>query len=99
MSEGAVGAANHSQFTGIYRHHPIKNTGSTCWRALGGSINANLVSWQGLVDTKINLLSYLNQLISLNANIANYDDLLKTDLHATQLLDAAINVLKKRVYC
>lgn len=62
---------------------------------LGGSINANLVSWQGLVDTKINLLSYLNQLISLNANIANYDDLLKTDLHATQLLDAAINVLKK----
>ena len=62
---------------------------------LGGSISANLVSWQGLVDTKINLLSYLNQLISLNANVGNYDDLLKTDLHVTQLLDAAISVLQK----
>ena len=33
---------------------------------LGGSIKAGVVSWQGLVDTKINLLSYLDQLISLS---------------------------------
>ena len=62
---------------------------------LGGSIKADVVSWQGLVDTKINLLSYLDQLISLNANVGNYDNLLKTDLHVTQLLDAAISVLNK----
>ena len=62
---------------------------------LGGSISAGLVSWQGLVDTDINLLSYLNQLISLNANIGNYEELLKTDIHLTQLLDAAITVLKR----
>lgn len=62
---------------------------------LGGTISADLVSWQGLVDTNINLLSYLNQLISLNANVASYDQLLKTELHTTQLIDAAITVLKK----
>ena len=62
---------------------------------LGGSINAGVVSWQGLADTNINLLSYLNQLISLNTNIGNYDQLLKTDIHTTQLLDAAITVLQK----
>ena len=62
---------------------------------LGGSISAGLVSWQGLVDTDINLLSYLNQLISLNANVGNYEELLKTDIHLTQLLDAAITVLKR----
>ena len=62
---------------------------------LGGSIKAGVVSWQGLVDTKINLLSYLNELISLNANVGNYENLLKTDIHATQLLDAAISVLNK----
>ncbi|CAM5494266.1 pilus assembly protein TadG-related protein [Pseudomonas fragi] len=62
---------------------------------LGGSIKAGIVSWQGLVDTNINLLSYLNQLISLNANAGNLDQLLKTNIHVTQLLDAAITVLQK----
>ena len=62
---------------------------------LGGSIKAGVVSWQGLVDTNINLLSYLNQLISLNANVGNLDQLLKTNIHVTQLLDAAITVLQK----
>lgn len=62
---------------------------------LGGSIKAGVVSWQGLVDTNINLLSYLNQLISFNANVGNLDQLLKTNIHVTQLLDAAITVLQK----
>ncbi|NNB61140.1 hypothetical protein HBN67_21915 [Pseudomonas fragi] len=62
---------------------------------LGGSIKAGVVSWQGLVDTNINLLSYLNQLILLNANVGNLDQLLKTNIHVTQLLDAAITVLQK----
>ena len=62
---------------------------------LGGSIKAGVVSWQGLADTNINLLSYLNQLISLNTNVGNYDQLLKTNIHVTQLLDAAITVLQK----
>ena len=62
---------------------------------LGGSITAGAVSWQGLVDTNINLLSYFNQLISLNTKIANYEQLLKTDIQVKQLLDAAITVLRR----
>ncbi|EPJ93724.1 pilus assembly protein TadG-related protein [Pseudomonas psychrophila] len=62
---------------------------------LGGSIQTGVVSWQGLVNANINLLSYFNQLISLNPNIGSYDQLLKTNLHVTQLLDAAITVLQK----
>ena len=62
---------------------------------LGGSLSANLVSWKGLAAANINLLSYFNQLISANPTIGSYDELLKTDLHLTQLLDAAILVLQQ----
>jgi len=62
---------------------------------LGGSLSANLVSWKELAAANINLLSYFNQLISANPTIGSYDELLKTDLHLTQLLDAAILVLQK----
>ena len=62
---------------------------------LGGSLNLSAVSWQGLATTDINLLSYLNQLISLNPSIGSYDELLKTNIKFTQLLEAAVTVLKK----
>ncbi len=62
---------------------------------LGGSLNLSAVSWQGLVTTDINLLSYFNQLISLNPSIGSYDELLKTNIKFTQLLEAAVTVLKK----
>jgi len=62
---------------------------------LGGSLNLTAVSWNGLVTTDINLLSYLDQLIQLNTTIGSYDELLKTDLKLTQLIQAAIMVLEK----
>ena len=63
---------------------------------LGGSLSLNAVSWNGLLDTKISLLSYLNTLLDLNTTIGSTDELLNTNLHLSQLLDAiAINVLKK----
>lgn len=62
---------------------------------LGGSLNLSVASWQGLATTDINLLSYFDQLISLNTKIGTYDELLNTDLRLTQLLQAAINVLQK----
>ena len=67
---------------------------------LGGDLRADLVSWKGLAAANINLLSYFNQLISnlsvsANLTIGSYDELLKTDIHLTQLLEAAILVLQK----
>lgn len=62
---------------------------------LGGSLGADLVSWKGLAAANINLLSYFDQLISVNDTIGSYDELLKTNLHLTQLLNAAILVLQQ----
>ena len=63
---------------------------------LGGSLNLTAVSWQGLASTDINLLSYLDQLaISVGAKVGDYNQLLKTDVSLTQLIDAAIKVLEK----
>ena len=63
---------------------------------LGGKLNLSLASWQGLAKTNINLLSYLDQLaIDLNLNAGDYTQLLNTNVSATQLINAAINVLQK----
>ncbi|WP_321834720.1 pilus assembly protein TadG-related protein [Pseudomonas kulmbachensis] len=63
---------------------------------LGGTLTLDAVSWNGLVDTKISLLSYLNTLLDLNTNIGSTDELLNTNLHLSQLLDAlSVSVLKK----
>lgn len=63
---------------------------------LGGKLNLSLASWQGLANTNINLLSYLDQLaIDLNLNAGDYAQLLNTNVSATQLINAAINVLQK----
>ena len=63
---------------------------------LGGSLNLSTISWKGLASTNINLLSYLDQLaISVGATAGDYNQLLKTDVKLTQLIDAAIKVLEK----
>lgn len=63
---------------------------------LGGKLNLSLASWQGLANTNINLLGYLDQLaIDLNLNAGDYAQLLNTNVSATQLINAAINVLQK----
>lgn len=64
-------------------------------KMLGGSLNLSAVGWQGLVDTNINLLSYLNQLaVDVNVSAGNYTELLNKKIKLTQLLDTAITVLQ-----
>ncbi|NVZ22472.1 pilus assembly protein TadG-related protein [Pseudomonas costantinii] len=61
---------------------------------LGGNVNLTVAGWNGLLNTNINLLSYLNQLaINLNVAAGNYTQLLSTNVTATQLIQAAITVL------
>ncbi|WP_426134732.1 pilus assembly protein TadG-related protein [Pseudomonas sp. PWP3-1b2] len=63
---------------------------------LGGSVNLTLAGWNGLVNTNINLLSYLDQLaIDLQVTAGNYTQLLSTNVTAAQLIQAAITVLNK----
>lgn len=62
----------------------------------GSAINVSLLGWQGLVDTDISLLSYLNQLaIDLNVSAGNYSELLDADTDITQLLQTSIAVAQK----
>jgi uncharacterized membrane protein len=64
-------------------------------KMLGGSLDLSVVGWQGLVDTHINLLSYLNQLaLDVNVSAGNYTELLNKKIRLTQLLDTAITVLQ-----
>lgn len=65
---------------------------------LGGSLNLNFASWQGLINTDIQLLQYLDVLaINLGVSAGNYDQLLQTNVSAQQLLQAAITVLERQV--
>ncbi|MGH8379727.1 pilus assembly protein TadG-related protein [Pseudomonas sp.] len=62
---------------------------------LGGHVQLDLLSWQGLADTQINLLKYLDQLaISVGVSAGDYQQLLRADATATQLIDAAAKVLQ-----
>lgn len=63
-------------------------------KLLGGTLNLSVASWQGLVDSQINLLSYFNQLaIDLKLNAGGYTDVLNTKVALTKLIDTAITVL------
>ena len=63
---------------------------------LGGSLSLTAASWNGLLQTNVNLLGYLDQLaIDLNVKAGDYDALLSTAVSATQLIDAAVKVLQK----
>lgn len=62
----------------------------------GGGTKIDLVGWQGIAATKVNLLSYLDQLaIDLNVTVGDYQQLLTADATATQLLQAAVKVLQQ----
>lgn len=62
----------------------------------GSAIDVSLLGWQGLVDTDISLLSYLNQLaIDLNVSAGNYSELLGVDTDVTQLIQTSIAVAQK----
>ncbi|SDA31252.1 Putative Flp pilus-assembly TadE/G-like [Pseudomonas sp. NFPP10] len=62
---------------------------------LGGSLSLSAAGWNGLLNTNINLLSYLNQLaINLGVAAGNYTQLLNTTTSVTQLIQAAITVVQ-----
>ena len=59
---------------------------------LGGKLQLDAVGWNGLINTDISLLKYLDALaIRLNVSAGNYDQLLKTDATVGQLVQAAID--------
>jgi uncharacterized membrane protein len=61
---------------------------------LGGSLNLSVAGWQGLVDTNLNLLSYLTRLSTdLNLKVGDYTQLLTTNISVSQLIQSAISVL------
>jgi uncharacterized membrane protein len=63
---------------------------------LGGSLNLSVAGWQGLVDTNISLLGYLNQLaVDLHVDAGNYTQVLSQSVQIKQLIDTAITVLTK----
>ncbi|WP_301838070.1 pilus assembly protein TadG-related protein [Pseudomonas sp. JQ170C] len=62
---------------------------------LGARVHLDALGWQGLANTDINLLEYLDQLaIEVNAQVGNYDELLNSNVSATDLIDAAVEVMK-----
>jgi uncharacterized membrane protein len=63
---------------------------------LGGSINLPVAAWNGLLNTDINLLKYLDALaLELGVNVGNYDQVLGADVTLRQLMDVAADVLNR----
>lgn len=63
---------------------------------LGGSLALEAGGWQGLLNTNIQLLSFLDQLkLDLNISAANYDQVLNTDVNAGVLLQTMITVMER----
>lgn len=65
-------------------------------RLLGGSLSLTAAGWDGLLNTNVNLLGYLDQLaLTLNVKAGDYDALLSTAVSANELIDASVKVLQK----
>jgi uncharacterized membrane protein len=63
---------------------------------LGGSLSLQAAGWQGLLNTNIQLLSFLDQLkLDLNISAANYDQVLNTSVNAGVLLQSMITVMER----
>ncbi|MBS7841486.1 hypothetical protein KFF47_01720 [Pseudomonas fluorescens] len=63
---------------------------------LGGSLSITAAGWNGILQTNVNLLSYLNQLaINLGVTAGDYTTLLNTAVSATDLINAAVMVLQQ----
>ena len=61
---------------------------------LGGTLNLSVANWQGIANTDLSMLSYLNRLkTDLNINAIGYTDVLNSNVAVSQLIQTAINVL------
>ena len=62
---------------------------------LGGNVSLTAAGWNGLLNTDVNLLSYLDQLaIRLNVAAGDYTQLLNTQTTVTQLIQAAVSAVQ-----
>ncbi len=63
---------------------------------LGGSLSLSVAQWEGLLQTDLNLLSYIDALaIELGVGAGEYDTLLSTTVTVGQLLDIALDVMER----
>lgn len=63
---------------------------------LGGSLDVGLLGWQGMVDTNIKLLTFVDQLgIELGLGVGKYDEVLGTDVSVGVLIKAMIKALEQ----
>lgn len=63
---------------------------------LGGSLNLTAVQYQGLANTNLNLLSYLNQAaLSAGVTVGDYTTLLNTNVSVATLVQAAATVVQQ----
>ncbi|MEJ1164204.1 TadG family pilus assembly protein [Variovorax sp. CCNWLW186] len=63
---------------------------------LGGSLNLDAVGWNGLINTELNLLSFLDELaLQLGVGAGKYDEVLATDVSVGTLVQAMINALQR----
>lgn len=63
---------------------------------LGGSLNLDAVGWNGLINTELNLLSFLDELaLQLGIGAGKYDEVLATDVSVGTLVQAMINALQR----
>ncbi|KAA0986601.1 hypothetical protein FQ192_23485 [Pseudomonas sp. ANT_J12] len=61
---------------------------------LGGNVNISVAGWNGLINTNISLLGYLDRLkLDLGLTVVGYDQALGTAVNVSQLIQTAINVL------
>lgn len=61
---------------------------------LGGSLNVSTVGWNGLLNTNVRLLSYIDQLgINLGIGVGKYDQVLGTSVSVGTLIQAMIDTL------
>lgn len=65
-------------------------------KAIGASTQLTVLGWQGIADTQLNLLDYLDALSTeLKLNLGDYQQLLNFQTTADKLLDVAIKVLQQ----
>ena len=61
---------------------------------LGGTLDLSIAGWNGLLNTDLNLLSYLDQLaIDAGIKAGDYATLLSTDITVRKLLETSLKVL------
>jgi uncharacterized membrane protein len=62
---------------------------------LGGSLNLSAASWNGVANTKLNLLNYLDKLkTELNLTAVGYDEVLAANVAVDKLIQVMLNVLQ-----